>query len=246
MGGATLSAGAILAVWERGIDLSSPRRALALLAAAHPDVTPEELLGWSVGRRDRALLRLRAAMFGRDADCIARCPSCGELAELGLDVAAMAGEDGPEASAPPLEAEGYRVACRLPDSRDLLAAEAAGSLERARAILARRLLVSVEGSEGVAMPPELLPAAVSDAAFAAIDSADPRAWRELLLECPACSAAWTAPFDASAFVWAELEALATRLLDEVHQLAAAYGWSEHDILAMGPRRRAAYLERLGA
>ena len=32
------------------------------------------------------------------------------------------------------------------------------------------------------------------------------------------------------------------LIDDVHRLAAAYGWSERDILALGPQRRAAYLE----
>ena len=37
----------------------------------------------------------------------------------------------------------------------------------------------------------------------------------------------------------------TRLLREIHALAAGYGWSEPAILAMGARRRAAYLELVG-
>jgi hypothetical protein len=43
------------------------------------------------------------------------------------------------------------------------------------------------------------------------------------------------------FVWAELEAQAHRLLHEIDVLARAYGWSEPEVLALGERRRAAYV-----
>jgi hypothetical protein len=243
-----LSSSAVLTVWERGLGLSPPRRALALLAAACPERAADELLGWSLGRRDRALMRLRAALFGPAMESVARCPACGETAELELDALALAGGDGDEdepADPPSLEADEYRVRCRLPDSRDLLAAEAAGSVEAAREALAGRLIVTAERSDGLYVCPGALPAVVRDAALAAIDAADPAAWRAIALECPGCGMGWTAPFDPAAFLWAELDALARRLLDEVHRLAGAYGWSESEILAMGPRRREAYLERLG-
>jgi hypothetical protein len=48
----------------------------------------------------------------------------------------------------------------------------------------------------------------------------------------------------AAFVWEEIEACAARLLDDVHVLARAYGWSERAILALPEMRRAAYLERV--
>ena len=37
-------------------------------------------------------------------------------------------------------------------------------------------------------------------------------------------------------------AWAVRLLGEVHELASAYGWREHDVLALSPWRRQAYLQ----
>ena len=53
----------------------------------------------------------------------------------------------------------------------------------------------------------------------------------------------TAPvLDLLDCAWTVVEAHARRLLGEVHRLARAYGWREHDVLALGAARRAAYLE----
>jgi hypothetical protein len=43
-----------------------------------------------------------------------------------------------------------------------------------------------------------------------------------------------------------MDARARALLAEVHSLARAYGWTEPEILALSPQRRAAYLEMAGA
>ncbi len=71
---------------------------------------------------------------------------------------------------------------------------------------------------------------------------DPQA--EILLDvaCPACGHAWQTLLDIVDFVWREVSAGATRLLEEVHTLARAYHWREADILALSSRRRQAYLE----
>jgi hypothetical protein len=72
--------------------------------------------------------------------------------------------------------------------------------------------------------------------------ADPGAWIELALGCPGCGEEWSAPFDIVSFLWAEVEARARELLEEVHALASAYGWGEGEVLALSPERREAYLE----
>ena len=53
-------------------------------------------------------------------------------------------------------------------------------------------------------------------------------------------------FDIVSFFWSELTAWSIRILDHVHRLASAYGWSEADILTMTPSRREMYLARIGA
>ena len=50
-----------------------------------------------------------------------------------------------------------------------------------------------------------------------------------------------AQLDAGAVLWDEIDARARALLGEVHLLAAAYGWTEREILALGAERRASYL-----
>jgi hypothetical protein len=74
--------------------------------------------------------------------------------------------------------------------------------------------------------------------------ADPQADISLSLECPGCSHRWSEPFDIASFLWTELSAWASRTLFDVHQLAAAYGWSEAESLSMSPRRRGFYLEMI--
>ena len=53
---------------------------------------------------------------------------------------------------------------------------------------------------------------------------------------------WLEPFDIASFLWTELHAWASRTLYDVHQLAAAYGWSEAECLSLSARRRGYYLE----
>jgi hypothetical protein len=81
-----------------------------------------------------------------------------------------------------------------------------------------------------------------EAITAAMAEADPQAEVELSLRCLMCGNQWLAPFDVVSFLWREIDAWATHILREVHQLASAYGWSERDILALSPLRRRHYLE----
>jgi hypothetical protein len=92
------------------------------------------------------------------------------------------------------------------------------------------------------LDPAELPANVRAALASAMADADPLAEVLLGVSCPACGAAFVADVDVGAFVWAELQAAARRLLREVDILARAYGWTEAEVLALDDRRRAAYLE----
>ena len=68
---------------------------------------------------------------------------------------------------------------------------------------------------------------------------------ELDLTCPDCGHRFLLPFDTTAFFFEELRSKSGQLLREVHTLAFYYHWSEADILALGRRRRHAYLRMLG-
>src|SRR5262250_359324 len=73
-----LSAGELLDVWERGLRQPPARRAVALLEAACPELSPGEAAALPLGRRDACLLDLRELLLGPDLTIVASCPNCGE------------------------------------------------------------------------------------------------------------------------------------------------------------------------
>lgn len=228
---------ALIDIWERGDDLSPPRRGLLLLGAAMPDTAPAELAELPIGRRDTALLDLGDRLFGARILCIAPCPACGERidAEFPSDgIRAEAAEPGTLVTA---QAEGISFRVRLPNSADLIAIEAESDLDRAeRQLLARCLVDAVVADR------------LSDAARAAIGDAmsavDSQAEIMLDLACPACAAQAHVPFDVVSYLWGRLDHWAKAMLAAVDAIAARYGWSEEAVLGLSPRRRQSYLDRI--
>jgi hypothetical protein len=66
------------------------------------------------------------------------------------------------------------------------------------------------------------------------------------VHCEACGREGVAQVDAGVLLWDEIEARARELLYDVHRLARAYRWSEAEILALSPARRAGYLALVDA
>lgn len=237
-----LSAAATLDLWQAAERRDPVERSLVLAAAADPaGESLDELARLPLGRRDERLLGLHTALAGPVLEATALCPACGEHAEFTVDTGALAAR-GTEGVAPaPVEAAGFVVEWRSPDSRDLAAAAATGEPVAAERVLVARCVTAAVGPdgevEGTALPPE-----VREALARAMAEADPLA--EVLIEvaCPACGTAFVADLDLGGFVWAELRARAQRLLGEVDVLARAYGWTEAEVLALDDRRRAVYLE----
>lgn len=247
-----IPAAALLDAWEQGGEASPGERGLLLLCVAYPDRPAAELAGWTVGRRDTALLSLRQRFFGDRLSALANCPACQVTLELDFPIAAIR---VPEPADVPDRFDwagaGYRVIYRLPTAGDLAAlghrlsvSDGAPDPER---WLIERCLVRVEGTGAspADLPDEVFPA-LAAALAGSVTAADPRAEIELALTCPECGREWSAPFDIVGFLWRELDAWAARLLGEVHLLASHYGWSERDILALSPARRQRYLDLIGA
>jgi len=226
----------LLEAWDRASPLARPWRELTLLAGAGEAV--DTLAHLPVGERDRRLLALRRALLGDRLECETSCPACGERLELVLAASALAGVPVDAALESTVEHAGCRVRFRLPTSADL-AASSAGP-DAALALLGRCVLDATRGDERIAA--DALPPALLDVVAARMAELDPQANVRLALECAACNHRWEDDLDVAGFVLAEIDAHATRLLAEVHGLASAYGWSEADILALGPRRRRRYLE----
>lgn len=228
---------ALIHIWERGDDLSPPRRGLLLLGAALPEAAPTELAELPIGRRDTALLDLGDRLFGAHIQCIAACTACGERIDVAFPsdgIRAEAAEPGTLVTA---QAEGASFRARLPNSADLIAIEAEPDLDRAEQRLLARCLIDAAVADRL-----------SDAARRAIgdamSAADSQAEIMLDLACPACAAQTHVPFDVVSYLWGRLDHWAKAMLAAVDAIAARYGWSEEAVLGLSPHRRQSYLDRI--
>jgi hypothetical protein len=240
-----LDATRTLEVWEAAAAAPLSRRTIALLAAAGTG-TADELARLPLGRRDALLLQLHGATFGDRLDGLADCPSCGTAVELTLACAELL-SGVPEAEAEPtmLEVAGWALHWRPPDSEDMAAAAACPDAGEGSALLLARCVRDAKSPAGEPVAPPELPEHVVVALADAIVKADPLAEVIVELVCPQCTDAWEASLQIGAFVWARLQAAGQRLLRDVDALARAYGWTEAEILALPPGRRAAYLALVG-
>jgi hypothetical protein len=220
----------LLTLWERGRGATPVECAAALL-----DALPDTGADLDVGSRDVLLARLLAAVAGPLVWARAACSSCGTALDVPVDVAAVAALP---VHAPgeglTVEVDGAPVGFRLPTTGDLLALRNVVP-EVARDLLLRRCLALPDDAGPV-------PEAVADVVDAAMEAAAPAGAIDLLLTCTDCATTSAVALDVPLLLWVEVEACAATLMAQVHALAAAYGWTEPDVLALSPRRRAAYLE----
>ena len=228
----------LLDLLDRGARRSAPERAALLAEATNASVDAATL---PLGVRDGLILELRNRLFGPALEAYDICPRCGEGMTFDVDVTELveAGAAVPDAVIA-VRSGGYDVSCRVPNSADMaLAAEATGTGAATELVLSRIVLTST-GPDGP-VPAAELPVEVRSEIAARLADSDPLAELSFTLVCQACGGGWRTVFDPGDFVWAELREFGRRLLREIHVLAGAYGWPEHDILALSPERRQTYL-----
>jgi len=221
-----------LALWEKGYNQHALDKGVLAVATAFPEQR-DAVADWPLGRRNRALSELHASMFGARLNGWTQCRQCSAQLEFQLDLISLlktADDPGEERIA----VGGRRL--RLPTSRDLaaIANDPAHAIEQ----LLDRCADQGEGGKWTEEEIEEV-----EERFAA---ADPLAEILLHFDCPDCGASFDESLELAAFLWAELETRAMRTLRDVHVLAAAYGWSEGEILSLTPARRQMYVEMVRA
>jgi hypothetical protein len=225
----------LLAAWEAGAHASPVGRALAVAGQARPSEHVDE---WSIGRRDALLLDVYAAVFGSVVELVTDCPACEEALELSLAVDDVRTGCGDAAAEHSLTTGGVRLVFRLPASADLLAVATIDDVAAARVELAERCIISRE-------PAGPLPEAAVASLATRLAELDPQADLDLAMVCGACGHRWTAPLDVADLVWRRVDARARALVADVAALAAAFGWTEREILGLSTERRRVYLDLAG-
>jgi len=231
----------LLDLWDAGSRSTPWGRAALLLQFAWPD---DAVAQWPLGLANARLLELRAALFGSAWDCVADCPACDQVAEVRLDIAAMlvVAPNASAAQAPTWHAldESVATPCfRLPVLADLAnggPADATSASQLLRAIVAAPAAHATDG-EQLDIQPHMR-AAIEQQLL----RLDPLAAIDIVMECPACGHRWRAAAEVTGMLWADVSALAKRLLADVTRLAAVFGWSESEILGLSPARRQLYLD----
>jgi hypothetical protein len=234
----------LLDLWA-GMERHPARLALGLLSltADEGDSDPARL---PPGRRDALLLEVHERLFGPEIAAAVSCANCGQEQELELHTGDIRSNPASGPAEVSVAVDGYSVQCRLPNSADLeaITAESDAEADLRTALLARCVLEAKSGD--IAVSATDLPAHVVDAISERMSEADPQAEVELAIECPECHHVSRELFDIVPFLAAEIHAWAVRTMRDIHHLAAAYGWSESEVLAVGPRRRAFYLDLIAS
>jgi hypothetical protein len=239
-----LSATDLLTLWEEGQGRSPVERALLLLEGAYPELGAEALALLSIGQRDARLLAMRERLFGPTLASQSTCPECGESLEQTFtveDIRIPAAAESPALLSVDIDED--VVSFRLPNSQDLAALTPFEDVHVARARLVARCLLATSPERP--RPAVTLSESVVDTIVERMAQADPQGDIQLALSCPRCAREWVESFDVVSYFWSELAAWASRMLDQVHRLACAYGWREADILAMSAWRRDVYLGMVG-
>lgn len=233
---AFLSSDRLLSVWEQGVRRHPIDRGLLLFALAAPETPAAHLADLPLSRRNAALMAWYETSFGAHLAGWVDCPACGERMEFAADAA-----DFPrpaEIDVAPIEVDGLRF--QRPTSRHLARLTDAADPDTA----ARQLLLACAESPDSLPQDEDALAAMLVEVEQSMEAADPWADVTVAVRCPACGHEEAAVLDIANLLWEEVACRAQRLLDDVHVLARAYGWSEPEVLALSDARRAAYLERV--
>jgi hypothetical protein len=226
-----------------------PDLVTGVLAACSAQATDVRGL-WSLTLAERigALVNIVVQTEGGDSIALMlRCPRCAEALELAVPGAVLLDEAQRSRAEPDIEVAldaSRRLHLRRPTGADQRAwrAGAYGSEEEAAEAILRSLVLPA--GEAPALTAGDLQH-VSDA----MEAFDPLSSFQVTTACPSCGAEATVPVDLEAILLMQLRARQKQLLAQVHRLAAAYGWTEEQVLAIPAHRREQYLllvEREGA
>ncbi len=229
--------GTLLGLWEQAQRSSQAQRADKLLHLyLGKDWESSDL---SIEWREHYLLEIRRILFGRSFESLATCPSCGEKIEWQMNCSDFLEDhlDRPYQDNFTMVDSDYEIQYRLPRPDDIVTEEKREILECCvLSVRKNNLETSLDD-----MPSELWVALENQ-----IENNSPVSSTLIRLSCPECTHNWSLSFDVLSFLWVEIDQWARKFLEDVCQLARAFGWAESDIVNMSHFRRQYYLRLLNS
>jgi hypothetical protein len=220
-------------------------------------IEPGFFLDLLVSQRIEALLALATRGGREDLNLQVNCTgeTCAETMEIDLSMDEIiqhaAGPDGMASEENEVnqkffgvqgrffkKAPGRRRQIRKPTGRDQMHWLSMSFVDEAEAIVAmiKTLTVQSEGDEKEKFTPQYL-AEVDQL----MKEVDPLVHFNLTIRCPVCNLENSCHIDLEDLLLKRLARMQRDLMLEIHRLAGFYHWSEIEILAIAPHRRAVYL-----
>lgn len=207
----------------------------------------EALWDLTVSRRIEALLEIVFLGGTQTLTLSFPCshPDCGEPLELQLsreEVLAMQPDEA-ENTTFGIEVDGTAYSFRRPTGSDQMRWLNAGFSDEQAAVTAMIQTLSVKPAD---QSKRLQDPEWRAALDEKMKTMDPLVHFNLTVRCPECDLENVTTIDLEGFLLRKLSKVQQYLLYEVHRLASYYHWSEGQILAVSPRRRAYYLSLIGS
>lgn len=221
----------------------------ALLAADEPGSVPERVtralvlfLGGdeattaareaTVAQRRQLVREVLTEVDGARTWRTCRCDECGEPFDVHIDVAEFPTPEAPASGTVEVELSYGAATVRLLTGADEEAAVAGTDSET----IARRLAARAVEPRGPLTDDDVV------AVAAALERIGPPVVTELATSCPGCGHDVTISVDP----FREVGRGDDELFEDVHGLAAAYGWSRDEILSLPTRERRRHVARVDA
>jgi hypothetical protein len=207
--------------------------------------TEDELWNWSLRDRLQALLAIVIETQGQSLSLRVNCPQpdCGELVEIELDLTdfKQTGQPGTFSFKPVPNAE---LQLRIPNGLDQLEwlKKFYTQADNRFAQMATTLTTRLNGE----VPPVdwQIPEAWLDLVSTELEQRDTLTDLEINTVCPACHRDLQVNLDIEEKLLALLALEQERMLEQIHQLASVYHWTEGEIVSLSRQRRLYYLKRI--
>jgi hypothetical protein len=225
--------GETLALWEALASTTPVARGAAVLVALGAADGLADAVRMPLASAARAALGELRARAGPEVQTVVACPDCRAV----LDVVLAPGElltasPDPGADDATVDVEG--VVVRGPTTEDLLVAL---SSALPSATLRQRCVTWPAGVDPFDLPPE-----VHERVGAVAEEITGASALVVRLDCPECDSDVAAEVDPVALLADRVSDEVRDLLGDVAELAAAFGWSETEVLQLSVARRRAYLD----
>lgn len=208
---------------------------------AGDSISESVIWSWSIAERLQALLAVAKECAGGRRSISLRCQhvGCGGVMLATLELDAFVCTAVPRTVS--CETNGSNeILVRMPTGRDQESWLTAQSIEQAT--LARDLIDSIDGARPD--PDWQLPSDWIPSISKALDDGDPLTSLELVASCHECGTLNQVPFDLEAELVRVIKEFQYIRLNDIHNLAGAYGWTESQIISLPRWRREIYLAKV--